>query len=156
MARLLIQDISAARNIAGTGWVLVIECADIRYSAPFDSMDGLLRASAEGVQYFATQLGQMRAKSRPLAHVKMEERPGMHLDTFTIGRSILGWKIEATCNGCSSTLDFDDFGGYLMAITDMVKFFGVRAGAIRAKDANLTLKVVPGAMDNTLLPGEKV
>lgn len=33
---------------------------------------------------------------------------------------------------------FDDFGGYLNAVSDLATFIGVRTGKIKAKDAKFT------------------
>ena len=50
---------------------------------------------------------------------------------------------------------FDDFGGFITMVSECAKFFAIRHGLLRVKDAGLTRKVMPG--DGTrVLPGDTV
>lgn len=62
--------------------------------------------------------------------------------------------LQVECNGCRYTGEFVDFGAFLMSVTEMTKFFAVRAGHLRVKDAGLTRQVKLGTMDNKVLPGD--
>jgi len=61
------------------------------------------------------------------------------------------WAMHIEINDCKFTGYFDDFGGFITAVGEAAKYFAVRAGKLRVKDANLTRTVVPGN-----LPGDRV
>lgn len=82
----------------------------------------------------------------------------MKITHISIEKSYLdraAWKLELEVNGCKFTGFFDDFGGFLTAVTEATKFFAIRAGKLRVKDANLTRPVVPGD-GRAILPGDKL
>lgn len=47
---------------------------------------------------------------------------------------------------------FEDFGGFITMVTECAKFFAIRAGKLRVRDANLTR---PVALNDEPLPGDK-
>ena len=49
---------------------------------------------------------------------------------------------------------FGDFGSFITMVTECAKFFAIRAGKLRVKDANLSRPVMPGD-GRTVLPGDK-
>ncbi|QDX22141.1 hypothetical protein FP568_13320 [Pandoraea pnomenusa] len=66
------------------------------------------------------------------------------------------WVLSIEINECRFTGYFNDFGGFITAVTEAAKFFAVRAGKLRVKDANLTRVVVPGDGRANVLPGDKL
>ena len=50
---------------------------------------------------------------------------------------------------------FDDFGGFITAVGEAAKFYAVRAGLLRAKDARATRDIAPGRTDGVILPGDR-
>ena len=65
------------------------------------------------------------------------------------------WAMHIEINDCKFSGYFDDFGGFITAVTEAAKFFAVRAGKLRVRDANLTRQVVPGD-GKTVLPGDRL
>jgi hypothetical protein len=51
---------------------------------------------------------------------------------------------------------FNDFGGFITMVTECAKFFAIRAGKLRVKDAGMTRLVQPGGFNKAPLPGDKV
>lgn len=82
----------------------------------------------------------------------------MRITHISIHRAatIDGWLLEIEINSCRFTGAFDNFGGFITAVTEAAKFFAVRAGKLRVKDANLTRVVVPGDGRANVLPGDKL
>lgn len=81
----------------------------------------------------------------------------MKITNISIERSIVdvgAWKLEIEINSCKFTGWFGDFGGFITAVTEAARFFAIRAGKLRVKDANLTRQVVPGD-GRTVLPGDR-
>ncbi|KAF7958223.1 hypothetical protein AWV80_01240 [Cupriavidus sp. UYMU48A] len=68
--------------------------------------------------------------------------------------TVAGWLLEIEINQNRFTGAFDDFGGFITAVTEAAKFFAVRMGKLRVRDANLTRQVVPGD-GSTVLPGDR-
>lgn len=66
------------------------------------------------------------------------------------------WTLHIEINQCQYTGYFDDFGGFITAVTEAAKYFAVRAGKLRVRDANLTREVVPGDGSARVLPGDKL
>lgn len=64
------------------------------------------------------------------------------------------WVMHIEINDCKYTGYFDDFGGFLTAVSEATKFFAIRGGLLRVKDARLTRQVVPGD-GRTVLPGDR-
>lgn len=83
----------------------------------------------------------------------------MKISHIAILPSILdksAYKFELEINQCRFEGHFDDFGGFITMITEAAKFFSVRAGLLRVKDARFTREVEPGRMgDQLVLPGDK-
>lgn len=65
------------------------------------------------------------------------------------------WVMHIEVNDCKFSGYFDNFGGFITAVTEAAKFFAVRAGKLRVKDANLTRVVVPGDGRANVLPGDR-
>lgn len=65
------------------------------------------------------------------------------------------WAMHIEINDCKFSGYFDDFGGFITAVTEAARFFAIRAGKLRVKDANLTRQVVPGD-GRVVLPGDKL
>jgi hypothetical protein len=71
----------------------------------------------------------------------------MRITDISIERSLVDvgtWKFELEINACRFTGYFADFGGFITMIAEATKFFAIRAGKLRVKDANLTRAVAPG------------
>ena len=51
---------------------------------------------------------------------------------------------------------FEDFGGFITMVTECAKFFAIRAGKLRVKDAGLTRDVYPGGFNQAPLPGDEL
>lgn len=82
----------------------------------------------------------------------------MHITHISVrpAATVQGWLLEIEINSCRFTGAFDDFGGFITAVTECAKYFAVRAGKLRVKDANLTRAVVPGDGSARALPGDKL
>ena len=82
----------------------------------------------------------------------------MHITHIGIRPAIVvqGWLLEIEINSCRFTGAFDSFGGFITAVSEAAKFFAVRAGKLRVKDANLTRQVVPGDGSAQPLPGDRL
>jgi hypothetical protein len=50
---------------------------------------------------------------------------------------------------------FDDMGGFITAVGEAARFYAVRNGLLRSKDARFTREVQAGRMDGLVLPGDK-
>lgn len=83
----------------------------------------------------------------------------MKITHIAITPSVLdvgAYKFQLEMNGCRFEGHFADFGGFVTMITEATKFFAVRAGLLRVKDARFTREVMPGRMgDEMALPGDK-
>lgn len=83
----------------------------------------------------------------------------MKITHIAIAPSVLAvgtYKFELEINQCKFEGHFEDFGGFITMITEAAKFFSVRAGLLRVKDAKFTREVMPGRMgDEMILPGDK-
>lgn len=51
------------------------------------------------------------------------------------------WVFHMEINGYKFTGFFDDFGGFITMVTECAKFFAIKAGKLRPKDAGLTRDV---------------
>jgi hypothetical protein len=65
------------------------------------------------------------------------------------------WRFIMEISGNRFEGFFDDFGGFLTMVKECAKFFAIRNGLLRVKDAGLTRKVVPGN-GRVVLPGDEV
>jgi hypothetical protein len=82
----------------------------------------------------------------------------MHITDCTITRSLAhvnAWVFTIEVNDNKFTGYFNDFGGFITMVTECAKFFAIRAGKLRVKDAGMSRLVVPGD-GKTVLPGDKV
>ena len=78
----------------------------------------------------------------------------MKIRTCSITRSLLhvhAWVFEIEINDYKFSGYFEDMGGFLTMVKECARFFAVRHGLMRVKDANLTRSVMP----NHDLPGDK-
>lgn len=48
-----------------------------------------------------------------------------------------------------------NFGSFITMVTECAKFFAIRAGKLRVRDAGLTRPVVPGDEQGRVLPGDR-
>ena len=81
----------------------------------------------------------------------------MRIRDVSITRSLLhvgAWQFHIEINDNRFTGYFEDFGGFVTMVSECAKFFAIRHGLLRVKDANLTRKVAPGD-GKTILPGDK-
>ena len=81
----------------------------------------------------------------------------MRITDCTLGRSLAhvnAWVFSIEINECKFTGYFEDFGGFLTMVVEATKFFAIRAGKLRVKDAGLTRQVMPGD-GRIVLPGDK-
>lgn len=83
----------------------------------------------------------------------------MKIQNISIEKSALEagvYRLAIQVNDCEFQGYFGDFGGFISAVTEATKFFAVRAGLLRVRDAGFTRDVMPGRMgDEMLLPGER-
>ncbi len=83
----------------------------------------------------------------------------MKITHIAITPSVLdrsAYKFELEINQCKFEGHFDDFGGFITMIAEAARFFSVRAGLMRVKDARFTREVLPGRMgDEMVLPGDR-
>lgn len=82
----------------------------------------------------------------------------MNITDCTLTRSLLharAWTFTMEVNGCKFTGYFEDFGGFITMVTECAKFFAIRAGKLRVRDAGMTRPVLPGGFDQQVLPGDK-
>lgn len=82
----------------------------------------------------------------------------MIITDIGIERSLMharAWKMHVEIGGCRFDGYFEDFGGFITAVTECAKFFSVRAGLLRVKDAKFTREVQPGGFGFEALPGDK-
>jgi hypothetical protein len=83
----------------------------------------------------------------------------MRITDCTITRSLAhanAWLFMIEIEDNKFTGYFDDFGGFITMITECAKFFAIRSGKLRVKDAGMTLPVAPGTNAGKVLPGDKV
>lgn len=81
----------------------------------------------------------------------------MKITDCSITRSLAhvsAWVFVIEINDNKFTGYFDDFGGFITMVTECAKFFAIRAGKLRVKDAGLTRQVIPGD-GRIVLPGDK-
>lgn len=81
----------------------------------------------------------------------------MRITDCSIARSLAhinAWVFVIEINDNKFTGYFEDFGGFITMVTECAKFFAIRAGKLRVKDANLSRPVMPGD-GRTVLPGDK-
>lgn len=81
----------------------------------------------------------------------------MKITDCSITRSLAhvnAWVFVIEVNDNKFTGYFDDFGGFITMVTECAKFFAIRAGKLRVKDAGLTRPVMPGD-GRIVLPGDK-
>lgn len=82
----------------------------------------------------------------------------MKISDISIERSLMhahAWKLHVEINACMFTGYFEDFGGFITAVTECAKFFAVRGGKLRVKDADFTREVRPGGFGFEALPGDR-
>lgn len=82
----------------------------------------------------------------------------MHITDVAITRSLAhanAWLFMIEINDNKFTGYFDDFGGFITMVTECAKFFAIRAGKLRVKDAGMTRQVALGTNDGRVLPGDK-
>jgi hypothetical protein len=82
----------------------------------------------------------------------------MRISDVSIARSLVhvgAWQFVMEINGCRFTGFFDDFGGFITMVTECAKFYAIRAGKLRVKDAGLTRPTAPGGFDVERLPGDR-
>jgi hypothetical protein len=68
----------------------------------------------------------------------------MKIQDVSIQRSVTmvgAWQFHMEINGCKFTGYFDDFGGFITMVTECAKFFAIKAGKLRPRDAGLTREV---------------
>jgi hypothetical protein len=80
----------------------------------------------------------------------------MRITDCSIKRSmaVSAWVFEIEIGQSRFTGYFDDFGGFITMVSECAKFFAIRHGLLRVKDAGLTRPVLPGD-GRTVLPGDK-
>ena len=66
----------------------------------------------------------MRIDDISIVRSKLSTQGKYHLHVEFTGHQFDGW--------------FDDFGGFLQAVSDLATFIGVRTGKIKPKDAKIT------------------
>jgi hypothetical protein len=82
----------------------------------------------------------------------------MRITDCSLTRSLVhlnAWKFEVEINDCKYTGFFEDFGGFITMVTECAKFFAIRAGKLRVKDAGLSRDVAPGGFGFEALPGDR-
>lgn len=82
----------------------------------------------------------------------------MHISDVGISRSFAharAWVFTIEIDGNKFQGYFDDFGGFVTMVTECAKYFAVRVGRLRVRDAGLTLPVLPGDAHGRILPGDK-
>lgn len=82
----------------------------------------------------------------------------MRITDISISRSMLhgsAWQFKIEIGDNKFTGYFDDFGGFVTMVTECAKFFAIRAGKLRVRDAGMTRPVLPGD-GRVVLPGDKV
>lgn len=82
----------------------------------------------------------------------------MQITDISIGRSLMhvrAWKFEIEITENKFTGYFEDFGSFITMITECAKFFAIRAGKLRVRDAGLTRAVMPGDSEGHVLPGDR-
>jgi hypothetical protein len=82
----------------------------------------------------------------------------MRITDCSLTRSLLhlhAWSFAIEINGFKFTGYFEDFGGFITMVTECAKFFAIRAGKLRAKDAGLSRDVAPGGFGFDALPGDR-
>lgn len=80
----------------------------------------------------------------------------MRITDCSLSRSLAhlsAWVFTIEINGNKFTGYFEDFGGFITMVTECAKFFAIRAGKLRVKDAGLTRPVMPGD-GKIILPGD--
>ena len=65
------------------------------------------------------------------------------------------WKFEMEINENKFSGYFEDFGGFLTMVKECAKFFAIRAGLLRVRDAGMTRLVLPGGHEGPPLPGDR-
>ena len=83
----------------------------------------------------------------------------MRITDCTITRSLAhndAWLFMIEINDNKFTGYFNDFGGFITMVTECAKFFAIRAGKLRVKDAGMSRQVAPGNGQGSVLPGDKV
>lgn len=81
----------------------------------------------------------------------------MRIRDIGIERSVLdvgSWKLHVAIGDNQFSGYFSDFGGFITAVSECAKFFAVRNGLLRVKDAGLTRAVEPGD-GRLVLPGDR-
>lgn len=79
----------------------------------------------------------------------------MKIQDVTLNRSLAhvnAWVFSIEIAEHKFTGYFEDFGGFITMVTECAKFFAIRAGKLRVRDANLTR---PVALDGKALPGDR-
>lgn len=82
----------------------------------------------------------------------------MRITDVSITRSLAhvnAWVFQVEIGENKFTGYFEDFGGFITMVTECAKFFAIRAGKLRVKDAGLTRPVMPGDAAGRILPGDK-
>jgi hypothetical protein len=81
----------------------------------------------------------------------------MRITDCSIERSFAmagAWVFSIEIGGNKFTGHFGDFGGFITMVTECAKFFAIRNGLLRVRDAGLTRQVMPGD-GRGVLPGDK-
>lgn len=81
----------------------------------------------------------------------------MRIHDCSLTRSLAharAWHFHMEINGFTFDGWFEDFGGFLAMMKDCAKFFAVRHGLLRVRDAGLTRPTMPGD-GRMILPGDK-
>ena len=68
----------------------------------------------------------------------------MKIQDVSIQRSVTmvgAWQFHMEVGGNKFTGYFDDFGGFITMVTECAKFFAIKAGKLRPRDAGLTREV---------------
>lgn len=81
----------------------------------------------------------------------------MRISDISLTRSLAhadAWVFHIEIADNKFTGYFNDFGGFITMVTECAKFFAIRAGKLRVKDAGMTRPVVPGD-GRSVLPGDK-
>lgn len=79
----------------------------------------------------------------------------MKIQDVTLTRSLAhvhAWVFSIEIAENKFTGYFEDFGGFITMVTECAKFFAIRAGKLRVRDAGLTR---PVALGDKVLPGDK-
>lgn len=82
----------------------------------------------------------------------------MRITDVSLTRSLMhvhAWKFEVEIGENKFSGYFEDFGGFITMVTECAKFFAIRAGKLRVRDAGLTRPVMPGDAEGRVLPGDK-